>query len=47
MDIALILPESLHQELKTPLNIFFNNTLETEKLADGWEEAHIGPKCHI
>ena len=26
--------KTLHQELKTPLNIIFNNTLETGKLAD-------------
>ena len=33
--------KTLHQELKTPLNIIFNNTLETGELPDRWKEANI------
>ena len=33
--------KTLHEELKTPLIIIFNNTLETGELPDRWKEANI------
>ena len=33
--------KTLHHELKTPLNIIFNNTLKTWELPDRWKDANI------